>query len=372
MNPLGQYFTKNAVLKEKVYSFILNNPSKILEPSIGRGDLILSEYSFDMYEIDESIELLDHITKSDVIYCDFLQENINIKYDTIIGNPPYIKTKGGNTYIQFIKKCWNLLEENGELVFIIPSDFFKLTHSKDILNQMMKDGTFTHIYHPNNENLFENASIDVLIFRYCKNNQLPHVVLYNDTPMYIKNTNGILTFIENNSEDTKIFSDFFDIYVGIVSGKEEVYKNNELGNIDVLIGENQVEKYILLEDFPSENDYLNDYLLFHKVPLMQRQIRKFNQSNWYQWGALRNIDKVRKNWGKECIYIHNLTRKEIVAFKGVVQYFNGNLIMLLPKTSCDLDKITEYLNSNTFKKNYMFSGRFKIGHRQISNAIMPL
>ena len=31
---LGQYFTTNNELKEKVYEFILNKPSNILEPSI--------------------------------------------------------------------------------------------------------------------------------------------------------------------------------------------------------------------------------------------------------------------------------------------------------------------------------------------------
>ena len=37
---LGQYFTTHIELKEKVYEFILNNPTNILEPCIGRGDLV--------------------------------------------------------------------------------------------------------------------------------------------------------------------------------------------------------------------------------------------------------------------------------------------------------------------------------------------
>ena len=36
----GQYFTTNTFLKENVYKLIKNNPSIILEPSIGQGDLI--------------------------------------------------------------------------------------------------------------------------------------------------------------------------------------------------------------------------------------------------------------------------------------------------------------------------------------------
>ena len=37
---LGQYFTTNQQLQEKVSAFILNEPIEILEPSIGRGDLV--------------------------------------------------------------------------------------------------------------------------------------------------------------------------------------------------------------------------------------------------------------------------------------------------------------------------------------------
>lgn len=377
MNPLGQYFTKNNDLKEKLFSFILNDPVKILEPSIGRGDLVsfVSErldVVFDMYEIDQNIKLLEGINKSDVIYCDFLQETIHSKYATIIGNPPYIKTKKGNAYLRFIDKCYQLLEDTGELIFIVPSDFFKLTSSEKVIEKMLSTGTFTHIYHPHNENLFEGASIDVLIFRYCKTDILSNKVFYNETEMYLHNNNGIITFSENKENTENIFKDFFDIYVGIVSGKEEVYKNEELGNVEVLTGENQRGKYILIESFPSENDYINDYLLFHKTELIRRQIRKFNENNWFEWGALRNINKIQSHWGKNCIYIHNLTRKTEIAFTGTVEYFNGNLIMLLPKIDIDIEKIVEYLNSDIFKNNYIFSGRFKIGHKQIANASIVL
>jgi adenine-specific DNA-methyltransferase len=173
-NKSGQYFTKDIGLKQKVAEYILNNPSVILEPSIGRGDLVShiienkNDIIFDMYELDTTIELLPEIVRDAVKYGDFMVQNICRMYKTIIGNPPYIRTKTGNLYIDFTRKCFNLLEQNGELVFIVPSDFLKLTSSSALLNDMMTEGTFTHIYHPHNENLFENASIDVIIFRYCK------------------------------------------------------------------------------------------------------------------------------------------------------------------------------------------------------------
>ena len=376
-NNLGQYFTTNIELKEKIYEFILNKPSIILEPSIGQGDLItfiadkIPDIIFDMYEIDKEIKLLDNIQQDKIIYGDFMTQIITKTYKTIIGNPPYIRTKKGNLYIDFTEKCYNLLDDNGELIFIVPSDFLKLTSASKLLNIMMTNGTFTHIFHPHNEKMFENASIDVIVFRYCKNSLIEKKVLYNNKLLYITNSNGLITFGEEENNNSCMFQDYFDIYVGLVSGKEDVYKNKELGNIEVLNGEDKVDKYIYIENYPCENEETNKYLLQYKKELIERRIRKFNENNWFEFGATRNINNVFKNLGKDCIYIYNLTRKPNVAFLGKVQYFGGSLIMLKPKKKCNLNNIVSYINSNTFKDNFMFSGRFKIGHRQICNSYIP-
>lgn len=374
---LGQYFTTHNELKEKVFEFILNSPSNILEPSIGQGDLItfiidkIPSITFDMYEIDTKIKLLDKIEKDNIIYGDFMKQIITKTYKTIIGNPPYIRTKNGNLYIDFTEKCYNLLDDNGELIFIVPSDFLKLTSASKLLDIMMKNGTFTHIFHPNNEKMFANASIDVIIFRYCKNELLEKKVLYNNELFHIINSNGLITFSKENTSDNILFKDYFDIYVGLVSGKEEVYKNNELGNIELLNGKNKLEKYIYIKNYPCENEEINKYLLDKKDMLIQRKIRKFNESNWFEWGAPRNISAIENNLGQNCIYIYNLTRNTDIAFIDRVKYFGGGLLMLKPKKKCNINNIISYLNSDTFKCNFTFSGRFKIGHRQICNSYIP-
>jgi len=376
---LGQYFTKNEILLKKVNDYMMmENTNEILEPSIGEGDIVnyLKEkrgnIKFDMYEIDN--ELNFKVEKDKIIFGDFLKQDIKKKYLTIVGNPPYVRTKKGNLYIDFTEKCYNLLLPCGELIFIVPSDFLKLTSASKLLNEMMENGTFTHIYHPNNEKLFENANIDIIIFRYTKNKALNKKLLYNDKEMYIINTNGLITFSEEENNNEKKIEELFNVYVGLVSGKESVYKNKELGNISILNGENKIEKYILIEKYPSDNKNIDNYLLIHKEILLKREIRKFNDKNWFEWGAPRNIEIIKKNLGKDCIYIYNLTRKKNISFIGKVNYFGGNLLMLIPKInnpSHDLNKISLYLNSDKFKQNFIFSGRFKIGHRQISNSLIP-
>jgi adenine-specific DNA-methyltransferase len=293
------------------------------------------------------------------------------QYKTIVGNPPFVRTQQGNLYIDFTRKCYELLESDGELIFIVPSDFFKLTCSSKLLNTMLQNGTFTHIYHPHNEKLFKNASIDVIVFRYCKSNLLEKEVLYNEKKLYIINSNGCVTFDNHANSSTIVFRNYFDIYVGLVSGKESIYKN-KLGNMKILNGEGIENPYIYIEEFPCANEQINSYLLSHKNSLIQRKIRKFNDNNWFEWGAPRNISTMKKNLGKDCIYLYGLTRKTKVAFRGKVTYFGGGLLMLLPKEKIDLDSIVSYINSDSFKQNFMFSGRFKIGHRQISNSYIDL
>jgi adenine-specific DNA-methyltransferase len=369
-NNLGQYFTKNEYLKDNVYKLIRNNPQFILEPSAGRGDLVeyisnKSQVSFDSYEIDDTIDFLG----SPPIIADFLTYDVIGSYDTIIGNPPYVKTKTGNLYMDFIKKCVSLLKVSGELIFIVPSDFLKLTCARNMINEMMLAGTFTDIIHPNNENLFENATIDVIIFRYCKSDILEKKTQYNGVEKHIINTNGIITFSITNPENLSLFSEYFDIYVGMVSGKEEVFKNAEYGNVDILNAKNKVDKYILINEFPTENHALNEYLGLNKDALISRKIKKFNEKNWFEWGALRNYKTIENNLGKDCVYITSLTRANEVCFAGKVQYFGGNLVIMIPKQKINLDKLVDYINSAEFKDNYIYSGRFKIGHNQLSNCL---
>uniref|UniRef100_A0A6C0LFR2 site-specific DNA-methyltransferase (adenine-specific) n=1 Tax=viral metagenome TaxID=1070528 RepID=A0A6C0LFR2_9ZZZZ len=387
---LGQYFTTDESLQNAIKCFILNDPIQILEPSVGRGDLVASilqekpTQQFVMIEIDETIDVLPSINRDAIRYENFLLANIKETFKTIVGNPPFVRTKTGNLYIDFIAKSFLLLEPGGELIFIVPSDFFKVTGASKVISNMMLHGTFTHIYHPHNEHLFQGASIDVLVFRYCKDAALPNEIFYNDVKMQLRHTNGLVTFYkekekekekdqdkEKENQKKANLSDIFQICVGLVSGKEDIYKNAILGNLDVLNGENKVEKYIFTEIFPTETQEINNYLLEHKPALLDRAIRKFTEKNWFEWGAPRNIQKMRDHIGKPCIYIYTLTRQPTVAFLSTVQYFGAGLLMLLPKNNISANELKETvdrLNSTAFRQNFTFSGRFKIGQRQLCNC----
>lgn len=371
---LGQFFTINEGLQQYVMDRVEHLGSPLLEPSFGAGHLLKKfkehddTYPMHCFEIDSSIKPCLTFNKNQtVVYGNFMSQQFDTKFKTIIGNPPYVQQSNGNLYLHFIKKCYELLEDDGELIFIVPSDFIKLTSASKIISDMVQHGSFTHFLFPHDEKLFDSASVDVVVFRYRKG-IFTQMVEVNDEIKFCNTIDGIVTF-----SDTALCGDtvsnVFNVYVGLVSGKDEVYKV-PFGNTEILLDEGDTEKFIFTTLFPSGNKTIDAHLLQNKNQLMNRKIKKFNENNWFEWGAPRNIKTIEQNVGRPCVYVRTLTRNDRVAFKGVVSYFGGKLLCLIPHVDVDMNRIVEFLNSYEFRKNYIYAGRFKIGQRQLANAIL--
>jgi adenine-specific DNA-methyltransferase len=373
---LGQYFTISENLQQFVFDKVKHKGATLLEPSFGAGHLLkkFKEYDTDYpmccYELDKTVvPVVSFSAAQKITYGDFTGAVLSPnKFKTIVGNPPYVKQTSGNLYIKFIELCVSLLDSNGgELIFIVPSDFIKLTSASSLIESMVGQGSFTDFLFPHDEKLFEGANIDVVAFRYEKGVPSRNTIV-NGLPKICNMHNGILTF--SDTEVTGVpLSDIFNVYVGLVSGRDEVYRV-PFGNMDVLTDKDKVSKFIFTESFPTADETINAHLLKNKNVLLGRKIRAFSEANWFEWGAPRNKKSIEAKIGVPCIYVRNMTRKLDVAFVGTVQYFGGTLLCLIPKKHTDLQKIVELLNSAEFRKDYLYSGRFKIGHKQISNVIV--
>jgi adenine-specific DNA-methyltransferase len=236
---------------------------------------------------------------------------------------------------------------------------------------MIKEGSFTDFLFPHDEKLFEGASVDVVVFRYEKGIKTNNCCV-NGKKMICNVNSGIITFSETEVNGNPL-SDKFNVYVGLVSGRDEIYRN-DMGNMSILNDKGRVQKYIFAESFPTGDAAIDAHLRANKSLLLERKIRKFNEDNWFEWGAPRNITTIRKNLGKPCIYVRNMTRSQEVAFAGTVTFFGGALLCLIPKetmSATELEKIVGFLNTKDLQKDYLYSGRFKIGHKQVCNIIVP-
>jgi len=374
---MGQYFTISDALQAYVFDKVKHKGSLLMEPSFGAGHLLKKFMAFNpnypmfCYELDNTIKpVVDFTGEQTVVYGDFTKQVFTRKFKTIVGNPPYVKQSTGNLYIKFIELCFNLLDTGGELLFIVPSDFIKLTSASTLIETMTKEGSFTHFLFPHDERLFEGASIDVLVFRYEKGLH-SNTCFVNDKECHYNVSNGIITFSDSQKVGSPL-EDKFNVYVGLVSGRDEIYKV-PFGNLSVLNDKGKVDTYVFAKTFPTGTKEIDDHLRANKPKLLERKIKKFSESNWFEWGAPRNKKSMEASMGQPCIYVRNMTRNKEVAFLDKVQYFGGTLLCLIPKTSMtsqELESIVKQLNSSDFQKDYLYSGRFKIGHKQVSNVML--
>ncbi len=193
-NKFGQYFTPKVVAEFMIGMATISKNSKILEPSCGEGIFLdlLQQKGFEnltAYEIDKELAQ----TYDCVRYESFVAAKIDNKFDLIIGNPPYIRWKNleeelkqelavnpiWNTYFNslcdylyiFILKSIELLNENGQLIFICPEYWLNTTHSITLRNYMVQHGSFETIYHFNETPIFDKVTVSSIIFKFIKSKE---------------------------------------------------------------------------------------------------------------------------------------------------------------------------------------------------------
>ena len=376
---LGQYFTTSAALQDWIYEKVKYKGQPLLEPSVGAGHLLQPflranpAYPIISYEIDGSIARLPLRPMLDWVVGDFLTAEITDRFPTIIGNPPYVKRPHKpNLYLDILSRCLDLLTPDGELLMIVPSDFLKLTSAAPLLKRMVATGAFTDVWFPHDEGLFAGAAIDVVLFRYQRG--LPQtMVIVNGIPKSLNCSEGIVTFVGPGvSAASQTIGDLFDVYVGIVSGADGVYRSS-IGDTAILTDKDRVGTFILPRTWPTGSTAIDARLLEHKAVLLGRKIRRFDESNWWQWGALRNLDAVTAAAAavKPCLYVRMMTRSTEVAFPGTVQLFGGGLLCLIPKPAAPTDILPKALAAiQAARADYVYAGRFKMGHKQVRQIII--
>lgn len=78
------------------------------------------------------------------------------KFDCVIGNPPYVESKGmklnkfysikcGNLYAYTIERSYNILNENGILSFIVPLPLISTARMEPIRNYMFENSSYIYI-----------------------------------------------------------------------------------------------------------------------------------------------------------------------------------------------------------------------------------
>ena len=356
---LGQYFTPSFIVDEMIS--LIENEGIILEPSAGDG-AFLNKLDAIGIEIDKDVAPPHCLIMDFFDYTDFV--------DTIIGNPPYVKfqdilssTKSKlssnydnrtNLYIYFIDHSIDLLNPNGELIFIVPRDFIKTTGAIPLNKRLYQEGGFTYWKEFGDDKIFKDASPNVVIFRWVKG--INHKIKVNYD-------NGFLSFNEKKINQVKI-SDLFEVRVGGASGANKIFIENS-GNIDLVVsttkktGETKKAHYV-----SQPTDYLQQY----KNELINRKIKNFNESNWWEWGR-----KIRYIEGYK-IYVNNKTRDPKPFFTNSSGWYDGSILALIPKTDkYTIEELIEKLNNTDWEsQGFKVGGRLIFGQRSLMNGYIEI
>jgi 16S rRNA G966 N2-methylase RsmD len=236
----GEVFTPIGLvckILNKIPEEVWRNPNAtFLDPCMGKGTFLLEivrrlvyiyGYTEDdaksrVYGYDIRVKYINHLTRrglKNVRHKDFLNEIIKMKFDVILGNPPYqINSKESNKraeklWTKFIGKSNGLLKDGGILSFVTPTSW--LSGSKNIskgsygVMDLFLENNLTYI---EKGFKFENVSIDTHYWIMKKNSNYTNTIVFDSNTNEIKDINLRNGFFPSdlNNEKTSIIEKIFN------------------------------------------------------------------------------------------------------------------------------------------------------------------
>lgn len=364
---LGQVYTPQNIVD--IMLKLVKNKGRVLEPSCGDG--AFSQYFPECVAIE-----IDNSKKPDYAICmDFIDYSVEEKFDTIIGNPPYVRyndilsttkkkldmslfDERSNLYLFFIHKCIQHLKPNGELIFIVPREFLKATSAIKLNECIYENGTITDLIDLGDTTVFSNYNPNCVIFRFEKGN---FSRVTNKTRKF-EIVNGQLLFTTNDY--TTKFSDLFYVRVGGVSAADNCF-TSENGNKEFVCSYTRQTGETRRMFYNIEVEELKP----HKEKLLARRIKPFNEKNWYMWG--RNFYES----DEERIYVNCKTRQSNPFFYHECRNYDGAILAIFPKFECDLEtlkQIVDELNQVDWNElGFMCDGRYLFSQKSLENTVLP-
>lgn len=363
---LGQVFTREDIVHKMLA--LRKNKGRTLEPSAGDGAFSRHIPRCVAIELDRSI------APKGAKVQDFFSYPTTEKFQSVLGNPPYVRHRDiqkatkrlldgtlfdrrSNLYLYFIEKCVKHLQPHGELIFIVPRDFIKLTSARKLNAWLYAQGTITHFIETGDSTIFGSYVPNCAIFRFEKDRMDRRM---SDGRIFTEQ-HGQLVF--RNGNYAVPLSDLFDVKVGAVSGADDIFVDPK--------GETEFVCSTTIDTNETRRAYYevrNRHLERFKDQLLARRVRKFDESNWWMWGRKHHVSDSPR------IYVNVKTRRSNPFFRHECNNYDGSILALFPKDrAMDLAKAVNLLNNfvDWNDLGFVCDGRFIFNQRSLQNCLLP-
>jgi adenine-specific DNA-methyltransferase len=362
----GQVFTPPAIVERMLA--LRRKSGRVLDPACGDGAFSSRIPGCIAVELDAA-----HCPPG-AHNVDFFAWPDSDRFGTVIGNPPYVRARDilpatrirlasqlldghANLYLHFIEKCVRHLEPGGELIFITPRDFLKATGAARLNTWLFEQGTITDFEDLGDTKIFEGAAPNCAIWRFEKGDMTHR--LKDGRRMVLAGGQLLLT----RGIYSVPLASVFAVRVGAVSGADEIFTNDELGNADFVCSKTAVTGATRRMIFDAPLPWLEQ----HKERLLARRVAKFDDSNWWKWGRRHHVSEAPR------VYVNHKTRNARPFFVHPCNNYDGAILALFPhRRDVDAAVLAAMLNEVDWHElGFVCDGRFLFTQRSLEQTLLP-
>lgn len=397
----GAYFTPTKVVEKIVSNLDLKN-EKIIDPCCGSGNFLLQLPAVvtldNIYgnDIDKtSIELtrinmyLKYEPKNlDVLYenfttSDFLKNNTDIKYQYIIGNPPWgyefskeeladlkkifvsADTKNVESYDVFVEKSLSCLEDDGRLFFVLPEAILNVKTHKTIRQIILDNTSIEYLEYLGN--MFDKVQCPSVILKLQKSKKA-----FSSTGMRVKTKDSEFDINTHRKVSSETFNfnmsdEEYDLYKKIMDKENKVFlKNNGVFALGIVTGNNK--------DYISSIKTEKNEPILKGSDIAKYKIKKVENYIDFEPDKFQQVAPVEFYRAKEKLFYKFISNKLIFAYDNNQKLSLNSCNILIPTfENLNIKYIMAILNSSVAQ--FIFQKQFnsiKVLRSHIESIPIPV